>query len=238
MISNPNSPVPFIFVHANKTGGNAINNALSDYGYKYPNDSGFTHEDINFPHSQHWTLEELSMVTNIHNYYTFSISRNPWDRVVSYFRKNVCNPISPAYVNAEFNDWIKMAFVDKITPEYKTRIDKRYSHKGSQYSKEHNGVRNINECFYYIKDKNNKIGVDFVIEFSRLNEGFDTVLKNIELYSRVSITEVPQMRSNKRTHQGKFYEISSYHDMYNNESVDIVRNSFINDVTLFNYQYE
>ena len=46
------------------------------------------------------------------------------------------------------------------------------------------------------------------------------------------------MRSNKRTHQGKFYEINSYHNMYNNESVDIVRNSFINDVTLFNYEYE
>ena len=42
MISNPNSPVPFIFVHANKTGGNAINNALSDYGYKYPNGNKYS----------------------------------------------------------------------------------------------------------------------------------------------------------------------------------------------------
>jgi len=238
MISNPNSPIPFIFIHANKTGGNAINNALNDYGYKYPNDSGFTHKDINFPHSQHWTLKELSMVTDIQNYYTFSISRNPWDRVVSYFRKNVCNPSSPAYVDVEFNDWVKMAFVDKITPEYKTRIDERYSHKGPQYSKEHDGVRNISECFYYIKDKNNKIGVDFVIEFSELKKGLDTVLKNIELYNSVFMTEIPQMRSNKKTHDGRFYNIKSYHEMYNSKSVDIIKKYFINDITLFNYEYE
>ena len=61
----------------------------------------------------------------------------------------MCNAISPAYVNDEFNDWVKMAFVDKITPEYKTRIDKRYSHKGPQYSKEHNGVRNINNDYIH-----------------------------------------------------------------------------------------
>ena len=125
MISNLNSPTPFVFIHANKTGGNAINKALDNYGYKYPNDYNFNHNEITFPHSQHWTLQELSMVVNIDEHYTFSISRNPWDRMVSYYRKNVCNPVSDAWVNADFNDWVEKAFVEKSTPEYQDRIDER-----------------------------------------------------------------------------------------------------------------
>ena len=76
MISNINSPTPFVFIHANKTGGNSINKALENYGFKYPNDNGFTHESINFPHSQHWTLQEIMKTGDFDDYYKFSISRS------------------------------------------------------------------------------------------------------------------------------------------------------------------
>lgn len=244
MISNINSPTPFVFIHANKTGGNSINKALENYGFKYPNDNGFTHESINFPHSQHWTLKELSLVVDIKKYYTFSISRNPWDRVVSYYRKNVCNPQSPSHVDADFNDWVKMAFVDRVTPEYQTRIDNRYSHKGPQYCREHDGVRNIEECYYYMSDKKGSIGVDFVIEFSTLEYGFSKVLEylGLELPHAISyytsLPKIKHMRSGIRTHRGKFFDIKSYHEMYNDESINIIEKTFSNDISIFKYKYE
>jgi|TARA_B100000073_G_scaffold273397_1_gene233234 hypothetical protein len=236
VISNQHSPSKFVFIHANKTGGNCINSALENYGFKYPNDCGFCHEDISFPHSQHWTYEELSKVVNLKEYTTFSICRNPWSRMVSYYRKNVCNPISVAYVDVEFNDWVKMAFVDKETPEYIPRVDNRYSHKGSQYSREHDGVRNIDECYYYMKDNDGFISVDYVIEFSNLSNSFNNIMRKLGI--EVVIPELPHMRSNVKTHSGKFFKINTYHDMYNSESVDIINDAFINDITLFGYTYE
>ena len=46
MISNQKSPSKFVFVHANKTGGNSVNSALDNYGFKYPSDDGFYNENI------------------------------------------------------------------------------------------------------------------------------------------------------------------------------------------------
>jgi len=236
MISNKKSPSPFVFVHSNKTGGNSVNQALDLYGMKYPLEFGYNHSDILYPHSQHWTLRELSLVVDIKKYYTFSISRNPWDRMVSYYRKNVCNPNSNSYIDAEFNDWVKMAFVEKSTTEYNERVDERYSSKGEGYDKLHNGKRNIDECYYHIKDEAGKIGVDFVIEFSLLKEGFDTLSKKLGIVSQ--LPEIPIMRSSVRTHTGRFFNINSYHEMYNSNSVDIIERNFKNDILMFGYEYE
>jgi hypothetical protein len=156
--------------------------------------------------------------------------------MVSYYRKNVCNPIAAPYVDAEFNDWVKMAFVDKITPEYKMRVDERYAHKGPQYSKEHDGVRNIKECYYYLMNDDGKIGVDFVIEFDNLKSSFSVLVKKLGL--NVNLPELTQMRSNVRTHNGKYFNIKTYHEMYDNESVDIIYNNFKNDIKMFGYEYE
>tara|TARA_A100001201_G_scaffold125203_1_gene109476 strand:+ start:626 stop:1330 length:705 start_codon:yes stop_codon:yes gene_type:complete len=227
----------FIFVHANKTGGNSINDALSNYGEKYPAEQGYVHSSINFPHSQHWSLVEILKTGNFKDYFKFSISRNPWDRMVSYYRKNVCNPISPAYVDVEFNDWVKMAFVDRVTPEYEKRIDERYIHKENDvYRREHDGIRNIDEVFFYIKNENGKIGVDFVIDFSNISTGFKTVCKHLGI--KATLKELTQMRSDVRTHSGRFFKIKSYHDMYDSESVDIIKENFSNDIKIFGYNYE
>ena len=226
----------FLFVHANKTGGNSVNKALESYGYKYPAEHGYGHESINFPHSQHWTLQEIMKIGDFDDYYKFSISRNPWDRMVSYYRKNVCNPIAAPYVDAEFNDWIKMAFVDKETPEYKMRVDKRYSHKGGVYEREHDGIRNIDEVYFYIKDEDGKIGVDYVIDFKFLSIGFSNVMRRLGINAQLE--ELPQMRSDIKTHEGKFFNIKTYHDMYNSESIDIISKAFSNDIKMFGYTYE
>ena len=236
MISNKYSPIPFVFVHANKTGGNSINAALEQYGYKYPNDHEFTHDDILYPHSQHWTVKELSLVVDIKKYYTFSISRNPWDRMVSYYRKNVCNPLSTSYVDIEFNDWIDLAFIKKETPEYIITVDDRYSHKGSQYAKKHDGRRDIEECYYYVIDSDGKIAVDFVIEFSYLKLGFKTVCNKLGI--DIALPELSQMKSDVKTHDGKFFNIESYHDMYNHKSIGIIEKAFENDILMFGYSYE
>ena len=46
------------------------------------------------------------------------------------------------------------------------------------------------------------------------------------------------MRSDVRTHEGKFFNIKTYHDMYNSESIDIISDAFQNDIKMFGYTYE
>ena len=169
-------------------------------------------------------------------YKKFTIIRNPYDRMVSYYRKNVCNPLSTSYVDIEFNDWIDLAFIKKETPEYIITVDDRYSHKGSQYAKKHDGRRDIEECYYYVIDSDGKIAVDFVIEFSYLKLVFKTLCNKLGIDT--ALPEFTQMRSDVKTHDGKFFNIESYHDMYNHKSIGIIEKAFENDILMFGYSYE
>ena len=81
-----------------------------------------------------------------------------------------------------------------------------------------------------------KIGVDFVIEFDNLKSSFSVLVKKLGL--NVNLPELTQMRSNVRTHNGKYFNIKTYHEMYDNESVDIIYNNFKNDIKMFGYEYE
>ena len=88
----------------------------------------------------------------------------------------------------------------------------------------------------YIKDNDGKIGVDYVIDFEFLSVGFSNVMRRLGI--DVQLEEIPQMRSDVKTHEGKFFNIKTYHDMYNSESIDIISKAFSNDIKMFGYTYD
>ena len=49
-----------------------------------------------------------------------------------------------------------------------------------------------------------------------------TVVLVKKLGLNVNLPELTQMRSNVPTHNGKYFNIKTYHEMYDNESVDII----------------
>ena len=95
---------------------------------------------------------------------------------------------------------------------------------------------NIDEVYFYIKDEDGKIGVDYVIDFKFLSIGFSNVMRRLGINTQLE--ELPQMRSDIKTHEGKFFNIKTYHDMYNSESIDIISKAFSNDIKMFGYTYE
>ena len=94
MISFSNN---FIFIHINKTAGSSIEVALKDYGIKKP-----LIKEGNFPHSQHFKYDDYKdyIGDNFTNFYTFTVVRNPWDRVVSYYHNGAITK------NLNFNNWV------------------------------------------------------------------------------------------------------------------------------------
>ena len=74
------TPTPYIFIHIPKTAGRSITNALSS---KYdieliPNND--TETD-----NYHSTIHHAKQLVDTSKYHVFSIVRNPYDRVCSYF---------------------------------------------------------------------------------------------------------------------------------------------------------
>lgn len=87
----------FIFIHINKTAGSSIESSLKDYGLKK-----IPVNKSDFPHSQHFNYSDYEkyLGEDLLEYHKFTVVRNPWDRVVSYF-------FNGAITNGlNFNEWI------------------------------------------------------------------------------------------------------------------------------------
>jgi hypothetical protein len=229
MIANENAPIKFVFVHINKTGGNSVNQALEPYGFKYAATEGFGHPDIKFPHSQHWDAHEykLALGETWEDYIKFAIVRNPWDRMLSQYRKNVCNPKSLSYVKASFDDWLRDAFTHDISPDYEERTIDGLTHTNR---------RILSPCADWITGDDGKLMVDYIVHFENLEANCAELFEGLGL-PMFELPELPQMRSNIRTHDGYFQKIDSYHEMYSNEGRHIVETRFAKDIEMFNYEF-
>lgn len=81
----------FIFIHLQKTGGSSIEYALSDYAHEdvvlNDDNTEFDDKHITFYKRNRFSksLENTFSKNKLENYFKFSIVRNPWDRMVSWW---------------------------------------------------------------------------------------------------------------------------------------------------------
>jgi hypothetical protein len=146
------------------------------------------------------------------DYYKFSITRNPWDRAISYFFwENRNNPeLKPKkkiyhYLGVPFNE------LDQLRRLFSTYI------KNANWPS--------NDCFYTINDE---LCTDFVIRYERLPEDYSEVCKKLGLPS----STLPKLKGGIR--KNKFH----YSDFYDEESIAIVADRHKNDIRLFGYEFE
>lgn len=99
---------PSIFIHIPKCGGSSIKKILSDI-----NDKEKIHSKLQDDFNK---IKEKNL--DFKKYFVFSMLRNPWDRVVSYyyFYKDIIKTEEKVSLYAkkyDFNDWLKIIYENK-----------------------------------------------------------------------------------------------------------------------------
>lgn len=226
----------FIFIKSFKTAGTSVEAALSNYcsgndivtplnDYRHNRDENgrFIHKamnaeeyiQLNLPNLQHveaLTIKSTVLAEAWNSYFKFSITRNPWDRAVSYFfwekrRDPALNPKKKFYhyLGVPFNE------LNQLKQLFSTYI--------------RNATWPNNDCFYTIDDE---LCTDFVIRYERLSEDYSTVCRKLGLPDN----RLPRLKGGIR--KQPFH----YSDYYDDETAAIVAERHQNDIRLFGYEFE
>jgi len=159
---------PFIFIHINKTGGSSVEKALN----------------IRYEHKT--ALEKIGEIgrKNWDSKFTFTIIRNPWDKVVSHYHYRLKtnqtdlrdNPIG-------VNEWVKRAYGNQ---------------DASYYDRPKMFMPQIN----WVTDKNGTILVNEIIHFENLECEFNKVLEKL---GKKGIT-LPHVKKSDRGDYKNYYD--------------------------------
>lgn len=156
----------FIFIHINKTGGSSIEHAL-----QIPFEHKTAQEKIIELDRTRWDAR-----------FTFTVVRNPWDKVVSHFHYRVqTNQIRPASDKIDFTEWVRLAYGEQ---------DPRY----------YDAHRLFMPQLDWITDQNGNILVDEVYRFENLSNDFSEICSKLARNA-----ELPHFKASKRRRSYRDY---------------------------------
>ena len=171
----------FIFIHIPKCGGTSIEQSF-----------GFRYKKFSFKRSmglhpnrtdnfwlQHCTLREIPTEcgVDVKNFFTFTIVRNPWDRMVSsFFYESRINKKRHGFKFNNFN-----AFVRSPT-----------------YAAEQHSLCQMD----FIINERSEPYIDFIGRFENLQEDFNTVCDKIGIPRK----QLPHKNKTKHKHYTEYYD--------------------------------
>tara|TARA_X000000950_G_scaffold275464_1_gene361922 strand:- start:256 stop:990 length:735 start_codon:yes stop_codon:yes gene_type:complete len=199
----------FVFIHNPKTAGTSITSILQPYCEVLPN------QDTNSPFFYHASAMKvknffIKMDWNWDAYYKFTFVRNPWDRLVSYYE----------FMKKRYNDLLN---------ENKLNTDIICKEFGENVNSFDDFILNLNifapntdEHYHSI---NNKPSLDYVGKLESIQTDFKIICNKIG----IPYTEIPRLQTSERI---------SYENYYNENTANIVKNKFANDIKLFGYTFK
>ena len=204
----------FIFIHIPKCAGSSIEflGRQGLLGGKNKMISGWDKDKKVW--QQHCTILQLKQLYNIevNNYFTFTFTRNPWDKAVSDY-KSWFRPSSP-FKDVVKNTTLKDYLLCRNGYEQINHLDNslgRGDHFRSQYE--------------YIIDENEKPIIDYVGKFETYQEDFNLVC------DKIGIPRPQLPHKNKSNHK-------HYTEYYNDETREIVATKYARDIEYFGYKFE
>lgn len=179
----------FIFIHIPKTGGNSITTSLKKYaidnislskydGKQYNSIAVHNSKDKIYKHSMLNVYEKRGY--DLHKYFKFSIVRNPWDRISSFFQYNIKTKYYPS-INT----------MDKLIKHLRGLNDEQLG---------------LYPQLDYFKNLNGEIVIDYIIKFDNLQEGFNIVCDNLKI-ERVILQKINESSNSKINYQTQFNEL-------------------------------
>jgi len=197
----------FIFVHINKCAGQSVRRAL-------PRGSRGHHT------IQHYLALVADKGRQPQDYFKFTIVRNPWDKVVSFYHYHQRRgwdmfPWSQAMA-PEFREFLERLFVDN---EGALALDIFRGRSGA--TTHHLRLRNSLE---WVSDDQGQILVDYIGRVETLQQDFDHVCDRIGVKRR----QLPHANSSR--HQ-------PYWEYYDDRGREIVAARFSRDIAHFGYQF-
>jgi hypothetical protein len=191
----------FIFIHIPKTGGTSIEKV-------------FKKQIKN--NRKHLTFfqYENELKSEIEKYFIFSVIRNPWDRLVSYwkYRQGKIHAPIDGKMNI-FDDWLK--FISSLN------LDDL--HGKTEKSNIPDFRMGLDSQFNSLINKQNKINVNLV-RFENLQNDFNTICDKIGIKRH----HLPHKNKSRHKH---------YTEYYNEETKQIVAEKYAKDIKYFDYKF-
>lgn len=199
----------FIFIHIPKCGGTSIENAL---GYDYKNNIGFNFEkkyqNITNIHPKHFKLDDYDRITKIDDYFTFTIIRNPWERMVSNYNFDITSNDVSIHGKNTYNEKKHITFYDYVDLILNTKT---------------NGVVSDYDSWYNTQNKS----VDCVCKLENIQSDFSYVCGRIGIDNRFI----------KHINKTLYIENIPYSDYYNNKYKDLIYNNFKYEILKYKYEF-
>lgn len=157
----------FIFVHINKTGGSSVARAL------------------NIPFEHKTALEKIEEMgcRKWERCLTFTVIRNPWDKVVSHYHYRVkTNQTALQTAPIPFNEWVQHAYGQQ---------DPLYYDQPKMFMPQTD----------WIADKNGRILVDEIIHFENLDDEFNKLMQKLGKHARL-----PHLNKSRHGDYREYYD--------------------------------
>ena len=218
----------FIFVKSLKTAGTSIEAALSNccdgndvvtplgnYEFNRDETGVWVHKSMNegtyHQHDDAHTIRDSLPPETWSGYFKFSITRNPWDRALSYFfwdKRQDSSLIPPKRLYHNLG-----VPYDDFTP-----VKKKFTEFIKSRTLENNDR-------FYVTD--GQLCVDFVIRYEHLDDDCRKACARAGL----STLQIPRLKTSIRKNK------RHYTEYFDDETRDIVAELHCNDIQLFNYTF-
>ena len=219
----------FIFVKSLKTAGTSLEAALSgacggddivtplgDYAFNRDDTGNWVHQTMNGgryeQHDDAPTIRSSLPPETWAGYFKFSITRNPWDRALSYFfwdKRQDASLAPPKRLHHSLG-----VPYDDLTP-----VKRQFAEFIKSRTLQNNDR-------FYVDDE--RLCVDFVIRYEQLDDDAREVCARIGLAS----VQIPRLKAGIRKDK------RHYTEYYDKDTRDIVAELHRNDLQLFNYRFE
>jgi len=139
----------YIFIHINKTGGSSIEKALR----------------LTFEHRTAQEKRDELGENAWHRKFTFTVVRNPWDRVAShYFYRVKTNQTGLGDGHMGFNAWVRRAYGENAPDVY-------------------DRPKMFMPQVDWIVDEEGNVIVDFIARFENLQSDFEAICRRLRLHA-------------------------------------------------------